>query len=118
MKHSILKPVLQAFALLLAVLFAANASKATTAVMLTDEDLIASSRVILIGNVQSVKAQWDADHQSINTYVKVNIARLLKGQLQNQTIVFKQLGGRITDEALSIFGEPEYTAGKHVALLL
>jgi Matrixin/FG-GAP-like repeat/Ig-like domain from next to BRCA1 gene/Fibronectin type III domain len=118
MKRSIFKPALQAFALLLAVLYAANASKATTAVMLTDEDLIASSRVILIGNVQSVKAQWDADHQSINTYVKINVARLLKGQIQNQTIVFKQLGGRINDEAMVIFGAPEYTAGQQVLLFL
>src|SRR5256714_7768359 len=118
MKHSILKPVLQAFALLLAVLFAAQVSTATTAVMLTDEDLIASSRVILIGDVQSVKAQWDADHQTINTYVKVNVTRLLKGQLQNQTIVFKQLGGRVGDEATVIFGAPEYAAGQQVLLFL
>jgi uncharacterized protein YceK len=118
MKHSILKPVLQAFALLLAVLFAAQVSTATTAVMLTDEDLIASSRIILIGDVQSVKAQWDADHQTINTYVKVNVTRLLKGQLQNQTIVFKQLGGRVGDEATVIFGAPEYAAGQQVLLFL
>jgi hypothetical protein len=118
MKRSILKSAIQSFALLLAVLFAANVSTATTAVMLTDEDLTASSRVILIGNVQSVKAQWDADHQSINTYVKVNVASLLKGQLQNQTIVFKQLGGRIGDEATVIFGAPEYTVGQQVLLFL
>src|ERR1051325_8801347 len=98
MKRSILKSATQAFAILLAVLFAANVSTATTAVMLTDEDLIASSRVILIGNVQSVKAQWDAN-QTINTYVKVSVTRVLKGELENQTIVFKQLGGRIGDEA-------------------
>src|SRR4051794_40023438 len=118
MKHSILKPAVQVFALLLALLFAANIGTATTAVMLTDEELIASSRVILIGDVQSVKAQWEADHQSINTYVKVNVARLLKGQLQNQTIVFKQLGGRINDEATVIFGAPEYTVGQQVLLFL
>lgn len=118
MKRSIFKPAIQAFALLLAVLFAAGVSTATTAVMLTDDDLIATSRVILIGNVQSVKAQWDADHQAINTYVKVGVARLLKGQLQNQTIVFKQLGGRLGDEATVIFGAPEYTPGQQVLLFL
>src|SRR5215813_7119297 len=118
MKRSILKPVVQAFALLLAVLFTANIGTATTAVMLTDESLIASSRVILIGHVQSVKAQWDADHQTINTYVKVNVTRVLKGQLENQTVVFKQLGGRIGDEATVIFGAPEYTAGQQMLLFL
>ncbi|MFL6278252.1 MAG: matrixin family metalloprotease, partial [Blastocatellia bacterium] len=118
MKHSILKPAAQVFALLLALLFAANIGTATTAVMLTDEELIASSRVILIGDVQSVKAQWDADHQTINTYVKVNVTRLLKGQLQNQTIVFKQLGGRVGDEATVIFGAPEYSVGQHLLLFL
>ncbi|HKP12065.1 MAG TPA: matrixin family metalloprotease, partial [Blastocatellia bacterium] len=118
MKRSIFKPALQAFALLLAVLFAANLGRATTAVMLKDGDLVASSRVILIGDVQSVKAQWDADHQTINTYVKVNVTRLLKGQLQNSTVVFKQLGGRIGDEATVIFGAPEYAAGQQVLLFL
>jgi Matrixin/S-layer homology domain len=118
MKRSILKPAVQAFALLLAVLFAADLGRATTAVMLTDEDLIASSRLILIGDVQSVKAQWDAEHRTINTYVKVNVTRQLKGQLQNQTIVFKQLGGRVGDEATVIFGAPEYTAGQQVLLFL
>ena len=118
MKRSIFKPAAQAFALLLAVLFAAEVGTATTAVMLTDEDLIASSRVILIGDVQSVSAQWDADHQTISTYVKVNVVRLLKGQLQNQTVVFKQLGGHIGDEATVIFGAPEYKAGQQALLFL
>jgi Putative Ig domain/Matrixin/Fibronectin type III domain len=118
MKRSIFKPAAQAFALLLAVLFAAQIGTATTAVLLTDDDLIASSRVILIGDVQAVSAQWDADHQTISTYVKVNVVRLLKGQLQNQTIVFKQLGGHIGDEATVIFGAPEYKAGQQALLFL
>ena len=118
MKRFISRPALQAFALLLAVLFMAKTTTATTAVMLSDEQLIASSRVILLGEVQSVKAQWDLNHENINTYVKIKISQTLKGQLQNDTIVFKQLGGTVGEDSTVIFGAPEYKTGQRVLLFL
>jgi hypothetical protein len=118
MKRFISKPAVQAFALLLAVLFMAETSTATTAVMLSDEQLISSSRVILLGDIESVKAQWDLNHENINTYVKVKISQTLKGQLQNDTIVFKQLGGTVGEDSTVIFGAPEYKAGQRVLLFL
>jgi hypothetical protein len=118
MKRFISKPAVQAFALLLAVLFMAKTSAATTAVMLSDEQLISSSRVILLGDIQSVKSQWDLNHENINTYVKVKVSRTLKGQLQNDAIVFKQLGGTIGEDSTVIFGAPEYKAGQRVLLFL
>ena len=118
MKRFISRPALQAFTLLLAVLFMAKTTTATTAVLLSDEQLIASSRVILLGEVQSVKAQWDLNHENINTYVKIRISQALKGQLQNDTIVFKQLGGTVGEDSTVIFGAPEYKAGQRVLLFL
>lgn len=118
MRRFISKPAVQAFVLLLAVLFMAKTSAATTAVMLSDEQLISSSRVILLGDIQSVKAQWDLNHENINTYVKVKISQALKGQLQNDTIVFKQLGGTVGEDSTVIFGAPEYKSGQRVLLFL
>ncbi len=117
MKRFISRPALQAFAILLAALFTAKTTTATTAVMLSDEQLIASSRVIIMGEVQSVKAQWDLN-QNINTYVKVKISQTLKGQLQNDAIVFKQLGGTVGEDSTVIFGAPEYKTGQRVLLFL
>ncbi|MGA9773761.1 MAG: putative Ig domain-containing protein [Blastocatellia bacterium] len=118
MKRFISRPAVQAFALLLALLFTVKTATATTAVMLSDEQLISSSRVILLGEVQSVKAQWDLNHDTINTYVKIKISQTLKGQLQNDTIVFKQLGGTVGEDSTVIFGAPEYKSGQRVLLFL
>jgi hypothetical protein len=118
MKTLLSKPALQAFTILLATLFLVKTSAATTAIMLSDEDLISSSRVILLGDVVSTKAQWDLNHDNINTYVKVKVSRVLKGQLQNEHIVFKQLGGALGEDATVIFGAPEYKAGQRLLLFL
>ncbi|HKP85896.1 MAG TPA: putative Ig domain-containing protein [Blastocatellia bacterium] len=118
MKRSISKPAAQALVLFLTVLFLAKTGEATTASMLSDQQLIASSRVILVGDVQSIKSQWDLSHENIFTYVKIKVSKTLKGQLQNDTIVFKQLGGTVGDDSTVIFGAPDYRAGQRVLLFL
>jgi len=118
MKRSISQPVVRAFTLLLAVLFFARMAEATTAVMLTDEELITSSRVILVGEVKSVKARWDDERGNIFTYVKVRVSNVLKGQVQSERIVFKQLGGTVGGESSIVYGAPEYKAGQRVLLFL
>ncbi|HEX8089679.1 MAG TPA: NBR1-Ig-like domain-containing protein [Blastocatellia bacterium] len=118
MKGLIAKSALQAFAILLAGLFLAKTSQATTAIMLSDEELIVSSRVILLGEVVSTKAQWNLNHDNINTYVKVKVLKVVKGLLQNEHIVFRQLGGVVGEESTVIFGAPEYKAGRRVLLFL
>src|ERR1051325_3750865 len=118
MKGLLSKPALQAVTILLAVLFLAKTGSATSAIMLSDEELITSSRVIFLGDVVSTKAQWDLNHYNINTYVKVKVSRILKGQLQNEHIVFKQLGGTVGEDSTVIFGAPEYKTGQRVLLFL
>ncbi|MBI3650029.1 MAG: matrixin family metalloprotease [Acidobacteria bacterium] len=103
---------------LLAVFFFTTKSHATTAILLTDEQLVTSSRVILTGEVQAVKAAFDANQGNIYTYVKIQVAGVLKGHLQNQQIVFKQLGGTVGDHSTVIFGAPDYQIGDQVLLFL
>ena len=118
MKRFFFKPSVHAIAILIILLCMARPSGATTAIMLTDEDLIASSRVILIGEVKSVKSQWDLSDNYINTYIKVQVSQVLKGRLENEQIVFKQLGGTVGDTSMHIYGAPEYQAGQRVLLFL
>lgn len=118
MKRLISRSAIQAFALLFLLLLLTKSSAATTAILLKDDDLIASSRVIILGEIRSVKAQWDLNHQNIHTYVKVQVSNILKGQLQNDTIVFKQLGGTVGEESTVIFGTPELRADQRVLLFL
>ena len=118
MKQLVSRPAARVLTLLLAVLFFVISTEATTAVMLTDEELITSSRVILIGEVKSSRARWDAAHQNIYTYVNVRVSDVLKGQVQSERIVFKQLGGTVDGESSIIYGAPEYKAGQRVLLFL
>src|SRR6266850_2195980 len=98
------KPVVQSLSLLAIVLFLVRFSSATTATLLSDEQLITSSRVILLGEIKSVKAQWNLNHENIETYVKVKVSTLLKGRIQGEEIVFRQLGGTVGETSTVIFG--------------
>jgi hypothetical protein len=118
MKSLLSRTALQALAVLIAVLVYAKPGAATTAAMLTDEDLITSSRVILLGEVLSTKSQHDLNHATIYTYVKVRVSEVLKGQLVNEQIVFKQMGGTVGEETAVVFGAPDYTQGERVLLFL
>ncbi|HKG21444.1 MAG TPA: hypothetical protein VKC34_06060, partial [Blastocatellia bacterium] len=118
MKEFVSRPVVRALTLLLAVAFLAGSTEATTAVMLTDEELITSSRVILTGEVKSSEARWDAGRQNIYTYVKVRVSKIIKGQIRSERIVFKQPGGTVGDESSVIYGTPEFKAGQRVLLFL
>jgi Matrixin/FG-GAP-like repeat/Fibronectin type III domain len=118
MKYSISRLAWQSLALVMAVLFIARPGFATTAVMLSNEQIIISSRVIIVGEVESVKAQWEVNHPIINTYVKIHITEILKGRLQGGQIVLKQLGGTVGDTSMRIYGAPEYRVGQRVLLFL
>ncbi len=118
MKSFFAKPAVRAFIIILSVLFITRSTQATTAVMLTDEDLITSSRVILTGEVKAVKSRWDANNERIYTDVKVQVDEVLKGQIQGGFVVFKQLGGTVGDDTSVVFGAPEYKRGQRVLLFL
>lgn len=118
MKRLFARSAVQAFIIILSLLFITRSTQATTAVMLTDEELITSSRVILTGEVTAVKARWDNENKYIYTNVKVQVSDVLKGQIASDFVVFKQLGGTVGDEATVIYGAPEYKKGQRVLLFL
>lgn len=102
---------------LLLLLFAVRGS-ATSAIMLSDSELAVSSRVIVTGEVRSIVSAWDDTHTYAWTYIEVSCERVLKGQLESQTIVVKQLGGDFADSGLHVFGQPKYKQGQKVLLYL
>src|SRR5262249_28951721 len=86
--------------------------------MLSDREMVVNARVILTGSVDNVISAWDQDHRMIWTYVEIRRDRLLKGKLDEASIVLKQLGGIGGDTAVKVFGEPEFTPGQRVLLYL
>jgi hypothetical protein len=92
--------------------------KATTAIMLSDSELAVSSRLIVTGEIRSVVSAWDDTHTYAWTYIEVSCERVLKGEVGNQTIVVKQLGGDFADSGLHVFGQPKFAQGQKVLLYL
>ncbi|MEK6284687.1 MAG: matrixin family metalloprotease [Acidobacteriota bacterium] len=92
--------------------------KATTAVMLTDTELIVNSRLIVSGRVVSVTSAWDDPGAIVWTYVEVLTDRVLKGEITERTIVLKQLGGAVGESGIRVFGQPEFRVGGRVLLFL
>src|SRR5437016_1066804 len=92
--------------------------RATTAVMLTDTDLIVNSRLIVSGRVVSVTSAWDDPGSMVWTSVKVLTDRVLKGEMVERTIVLKQLGGSVGESGMRVYGQPEFGVGEHVLLYL
>jgi hypothetical protein len=105
------------FAAFLVLMFA-QTTNATSAIMLSDTDLIVNSRMIVSGKVVSVTSDWDPAGTMVWTYVEINVERRLKGSLRESTLVLKQLGGLVNGFGVRIAGQPEFTRGEHVLLYL
>jgi hypothetical protein len=105
------------FAAFLALMFA-QTTNATSAIMLSDTDLIVNSRMIVSGKVVSVTSDWDLTGTMVWTYVEINVERRLKGSLRDTTLVLKQLGGQVNGFGVTVAGQPEFTRGEHVLLYL
>ncbi|HSO75357.1 MAG TPA: matrixin family metalloprotease [Blastocatellia bacterium] len=93
-------------------------STATSVVMLSDTDLIVSSRFIVTGKVRSVTSAWDDTRSEAWTYVKVRVARVLKGEFEARTLVLKQPGGGDGLSGMRVFGQPQFSPGQRVLLYL
>jgi hypothetical protein len=89
----------------------------TTAIMVSDSDLIVHSRLIVTGRVSSVTSDSDGSGM-LWTYVEVRTDRVLKGTLQDRTIVLKQLGGIVGESGLRVIGQAGFTPGERVLLYL
>jgi hypothetical protein len=107
-----------AFFSLVALTVLAPVSGATSVVMLSDEELILDSRLILTGRVQSLFSVWNDAGTTINTYVEVRVESLLKGELSSDTLVLKQLGGIVQNEGVRFLGHPVFEPDQEVLLYL
>jgi hypothetical protein len=117
MKQFFFRTISRLFVFALMVFLSAQATEGTTAIMVSDSELIVHSRVIVSGTVRSVVSDMDAEGL-VWTYVEVRSDRVLKGELGERTIVIKQLGGSMGESGLRIVGQPGFNAGERVLLYL
>lgn len=91
---------------------------ATTAVMPRDDEMVVESRAIVTGRVTGISTAADPSTELVYTYVRVSVNTVLKGEIAEQEIVLKELGGETSERGTLIFGAPRFEAGKDVLLYL
>jgi hypothetical protein len=91
---------------------------ATTAIIPRDDEMVVESRAIVSGRVLDVSTSVDADTDLVYTYIRIQVATVLKGNITERQIVLKELGGETRERGTMIFGMPRFEAGQDVLLYL
>jgi len=94
---------------------ALTTAQATTIVLPTDDQLISKSPVIVQGRV--IESTPVDRNGGIYTETVVAVEAVVKGHT-SETIVIREIGGRIEDRFNVVFGSPEYVKGENVLLFL
>jgi hypothetical protein len=95
-----------------------KSSLATTAIVPSDADLIVGARAIITARVLSISGGFNPGRTDINTYVKLAVDDVLKGDLAAGDVVLREPGGRDGDTLSIVFGTPEFLVGEQVLLYL
>ena len=96
----------------------ADPTSATTIIPMSDEDLVASSQVIVEGRCLRITPEWNSDRTAIFTRIMFRVTKVIKGDIQPGTIVLRQLGGQVSDGATIIWGAPYWQKGWEMLLFL
>lgn len=97
---------------------AASEAHATTVIVPSDAELIASSRAIVEGTVSDITARRLNRDGDVYTYITVDVSRVFAGDLQPGRIVLKQRGGVAGNHFTQIYGTPTFALGERVLLFL
>lgn len=93
------------------------AIRATVIVPASLDELVLEARAIAAGRVVATEARWVDGRRSIETFVTLDVAEYLKGNL-GDTVVFRVPGGELGAYRTMIAGAPEFDVGDEVVLFL
>ncbi len=91
-------------------------ARATTMVRMSDEALTLGADAIVTGTVRDI--QTERVGTAIATLVTLGIESVLKGYVPTATVTVRDLGGRLGDDELHLFGAPRYELGESVIAFL
>lgn len=98
-------------------LLLATAAWGTTVVKMDLPQLVGDADSIIHGRIEQVYAQWDDQMKLVFTFVDVRIYEPLKGE-RRQSVLLRQLGGKIGALNMSVAGMPHFNRGDEVILFL
>ncbi len=99
------------------VLAARERAGATVLVPMADEELVASSSFIVVGQVIDIESV-ELRRARIETRVTLAVETVVKGHIVGDTIVLRQPGGRVGGRGVYIHGAPEFAVGEDVLVFL
>jgi hypothetical protein len=115
--HRVRRVLCGAMAAAIAASLAVPASATTLRRMDVDE-LVASNRTVVVGQVTDARSYWNKDKSFILTDVRIAVNDVVKGNLQDQEITVTIMGGRVGEITTLIMGGPELIPGKSYLLFL
>lgn len=95
----------------------AAVTRATVIVPASLDELVVEARAIAAGRVVATEARWVDGRRSIETFVTLDVAEYLKGNL-GETVVFRVAGGELGAYRTMIAGAPQFEVGDEVLLFL
>jgi len=82
-------------------------------------ELTARADQIVVADVVSVQAAWDASHRTIYSTIEVNVQESWKGSPPaNGRISIRQPGGRVGEIEMTVHGMSSFSAGERTLLFL
>lgn len=93
-------------------------ASATTLVRSSLDRLTKTNGAVVVGEVLDVHSYWNADRTFIMTDVKLSVADVLKGNVDNNEITVTLMGGTVGDLTTLIIGGPELIPGNAYVVFL
>ena len=102
---------------LIALLIAAPALRATVLVPAEFREIVAGSRIIVYGRITDVQPEWSDDRRRIESVVTLEAGTYLKGG-PGGVVTFRVPGGQIGRYKNVMIGAPEFHPGEEAVLFL
>ncbi|HUU01858.1 MAG TPA: hypothetical protein VM425_10475 [Myxococcota bacterium] len=103
---------------LFAVILIPLGARATVLEPLRIEDLARLAPLVVVGEVNQVKAELNAEKTKIYTRVLVTPSEILKGARDTGTVTIKTIGGKLADRVAELPGAPQFEPGERVLVFL
>lgn len=101
----------------LAVCLAAGTAAGAIVLRVTVEELAEKATLVIEGEVLEAKARWSDDGSTINTYVRVRVDEVLKGQAAGEVTITCP-GGAVGEDKVDAHGVPGFEVGEKVVVFL
>jgi len=80
-------------------------------------ELTARAERIVVGQVLSVRSEWDDSHRTIHTRFEIKVEEVWKGSADEREVII-QPGGTVGDIEMRVHGMPDFAVGEKAVLFL